>query len=274
MTDNTPALTLAAEIAERYASLPQVQAVTLGGSYATGQATANSDIDLYVYANATLALSVRAAIAGDTTAAEIGNAFWEPGDEWQDAATGIHVDVMIREPRWIEKDLDRLFNKSVAHVGYTTCLWHNVRTSRILFDRAGWYAALQERANLPYPDRLREAIVAQNHTILRKTLSSYAYQIGRAVECADAVSVNHRVAAVLASYFDILFAVNRQTHPGEKRLVQQAEAVCPHRPANMAADVNALVSAAGSADPGVLDHLHALVDGLDALLREEGLLPA
>ena len=272
MTDS-PALTLARDIAARYGSLHQVEAVTLGGSYATGQATPESDIDLYVYSTATVPLSVRAAVAGETSAAEIGNAYWEPGDEWIDAASGIHVDVMFREKRWIEKDLARLLTKYEAWVGYTTCLWHNVRTSLPLFDRSGWYAELQAYASMPYPDKLREAIIRKNYPILRGTLSSYEYQIRRAVERGDAVSVNHRVAAVLASYFEIIFALNFQTHPGEKRLVALAEATCPRHPANMAADVNALVAAAGAASAAVLERLTVLCDGLDVLLEAEGALP-
>ena len=50
----------------------------------------------------------------------------------------------------------------------------------------------------------------------------------------DLVSLNYRVAALLASTFDILFALNRLPHPGEKRLLAFATQHCPLRPAGMA----------------------------------------
>ena len=49
-------------------------------------------------------------------------------------------------------------------------------------------------------------------------LPSFDMQIKKAENRGDLVSVNHRVAEFLASYFDIIFALNDMTHPGEKRM--------------------------------------------------------
>jgi hypothetical protein len=52
--------------------------------------------------------------------------------------------------------------------------------------------------------------------------SCYLEQIKAAIVRQDPVSLNHRIAAWLSSYFDILFATNGQFHPGEKRLLTYA----------------------------------------------------
>lgn len=267
---NDPRLEVAHRIAAAYGAHASVVAVALGGSLASGAADAGSDIDLYVYLDGPLTLAERAAVAGETPRAEIGNAFWEPGDEWIDADSGIHLDVMFRDVAWIEADLARVLDRCEAWVGYSTALWHNVRTARALHDPRGWYAALQARASVPYPEALVQAIIAKNHPILRDTLSSYRYQLQHALERGDRVSLNHRVAAALASVFDILFALNRQPHPGEKRLMALVERHCPRRPPDFAAQVDALLAASARADPALLDHLDALCDGLDELLKNNG----
>lgn len=270
--DTSPALTLATRLTAAYAALPAVEAVALAGSQTTGAAGPGSDIDMYVYVRAPLSLAERAAAAAPALpGAEIGNAFWEPGDEWVDAGTGVRADVMFRSPEWLEEQLDRVLRRHEASVGYSTCFWHNVRTSRALFDRSGWFARLQRAAEVPYPEPLRRAIVAKNHPLLRRALSSYRHQIERAVQHDDPVSVNHRVAALLASYFDVLFAVNRLAHPGEKRQLAIAEAECPLRPPGMRAQVESLLRAAG---PDVLARIDAVADGLDEVLRAEHLFPA
>ncbi|HSM98086.1 MAG TPA: DUF4037 domain-containing protein [Gallionella sp.] len=261
-------------ITGEFAKLPAVTAVVLSGSSGSGYSDAGSDIDLYVYAVHEPPKAWRAGLArkfGEH--ASIGNDFWEPGDEWVALRTGSVVDIMYRTPAWIEQQLDRVLLQHQASVGYSTCLVYNVLHSNIMHDRGEWFAALRAKAAQPYPEPLRRAIIARNHPVLRSTLSSYAHQITTALQRNDLTSVNHRVTALLASYFDIIFAINRAFHPGEKRLVAQVLANCPRRPPDFAAQVHGLLSAiapAGRTDvPARVDDL---LDGLDALLVEERLI--
>jgi catechol 2,3-dioxygenase-like lactoylglutathione lyase family enzyme len=258
------------DAAGEYGRYPDVVAVALGGSRSTGVANRESDFDLYVYTRSDLDLGARAEIARkSSTRAEVGNRFWEPGDEWQDQ-NGIHLDVMFRSMGWIEDQLARVLDRHEASVGYSTCFWANVLYSQPLFDRDGWFARLKERARTPYPEELRRAIIAKNWPILRTTLSSYRRQIERAVDRGDLVSVQHRVSAALASYFDILFALNRQPHPGEKRLIHWIEARCALRPERCREQVEALLSAAGLGGPMVVSAFDAIVDELESVLATEG----
>lgn len=266
---------LAQAVAERFALLSQVEAVALGGSRTAALADEQSDLDFYVYVREEIAPRLRAEIVrcwAERT--EIDNRFWETGDEWVDAETGLHVDIMYRSPAWMEAQLDRVLVSHEASVGYSTCFWWNVKTSLPLFDRHGWLSSLQARAEQPYPELLVRAVVAKNHPILRKNLSSYLHQLETALRRDDPVSVNHRVAAVVASYFDILFAVNRVPHPGEKRLLTFAQELCPRRPADLEGQVLSVLAAA--CFPLDMQRLTAavdsLLDGLDHLLSAEGLL--
>jgi hypothetical protein len=252
-----------------------VVAVALAGSCVTGAADGQSDVDLYVYAGAPVTMADRVAIAASfATRPEVGNDFWEPGDEWIDARTGRHVDVMYRTPVWIEEQLERVLVRHEASVGYSTCFWHNVLHSTPLFDRSGWYRDLQTTAARPYPQPLQRAIIAKNHPILRQTLSSYLAQIERAVRRGDSVSIQHRVTALLASYFDVFFAVNELPHPGEKRLLQLAATCCAKIPADLETQINTVLeTAARPASPAIVTRVNALLNSLDDLLANEELIP-
>ena len=271
LTTNAPATLVAAA----FAKFPAVIAVALAGSGVAGTADEQSDLDLYVYAEEPVAMVDRIAIATRfATRREVGNDFWEPGDEWIDAQTGRHVDVMYRTPDWIEEQLERVLVRHEASVGYSTCFWHNVLHSTPLFDRSGWYRDLQAAAARPYPKPLRRTIIAKNHPILRQTLSSYLAQIERAVRRGDSGSIQHRVTALLASYFDILFAVNELPHPGEKRLLHLAVTCCAKTPLDMETHINALLeTAARPTTPAIAGHIDALLDSFDAFLVGEELLP-
>ncbi len=269
--DVSHALTLAQRVSNLFAAVPEVEAVALAGSVTSRFADEHSDIDLYVYASEIVPLATRAQLARHAKRSEIGNSFWEPGDEWIDSETGISVDVMFRTTRWVEDQMDRVLQRHEASVGYSTCFWYNIRNSRALFDRSGWFRELHQRASVPYPEELKRAIIAKNHPILRANMSSYLHQIELAFERHDPVSMNHRVTALLASYFDIVFAVNGQPHPGEKRLLQFAQQLCPNLPTGMAERVPALLSALLD-DPVLPERINALLDGLDDLLHSTGFL--
>lgn len=267
---NDPALkamAVANRIARRFASLPQVEAVALAGSQTSGVSDEDSDVDLYVYVTEDIPLEVRAEIAASSRHVEIGNATWEPGDEWIDSETRARVDVMYRHVRWIEEQLDRVLVRHEASVGYSTCFWHNVLHSRPLFDHTGWFASLQWSTEVKYPKELKRAIIAKNFRLLRDTQSSYLGQIELAAKRNDRVSVNHRVAALLASYFDVLFALNEMPHPGEKRLLQHAT-LCADRPPEMQRQVKAVIESVGGGH--VVARVNELVDAIEDLVRGSG----
>lgn len=268
-------LALAQELAQAFAGFPSVQAVAVSGSLASPSSDGQSDIDLYVYTSTPIPLADRATLVEHFGASrqDLDLQYWGAGDEWFHAASGIEVDVMYWAPEWVEAQLERLWVQHQASLGYSTCFWHTLRQSLILFDRVGWLAALQQKAQQEYPEALRRAIIVTNYPVLRGVIPAYLTQIEKAVRRGDLVSVNHRLAALFASYFDILFALNRVLHPGEKRLVQQVSATCAWAPQNMEADIRGVLQAAGTGVPELLEWLALLLDHLDELLLAQGFDP-
>jgi hypothetical protein len=267
--------TLAQTIAAEFSSLPQVLAVVLAGSQTALVADKLSDLDFYIYISEEISVEIRYAIAQQFALRfEINNQFWETGDEWIDRQSGCSVDIMYRNPNWIEEQLNSILVKHQPNIGYTTCFLFNVLHSQILFDRTGWFEHLLSVAKQPYPNALRKAIIAKNYPILRKNISSYCHQIKLAVERQDWISINHRITALLASYFDIIFAVNYVPHPGEKRLLEYVKKLCKKYPKNLEEHLqNLQVATASNSDSIHLNRqINTLIDGLDELLIAEGLL--
>jgi Domain of unknown function (DUF4037) len=265
---------LIAEIAGQVATMPDVSAIASAGSAISGTADALSDVDLYVYGPEPPPIGLRTVLAlHHDPHPEIDNQAFGPGDEWTDTATGLAIDLNYWTPSWIEGQLARVLDRHLPSTGYTTSFWRTILHSRPIYDPTGWFATLQERARCPYPEPLRQAIVAVNHPLLRTAHSSFRHQIERAISRRDANSVQHRTTAFLASYFDILFALNRVPHPGEKRLVAISERECPVRPANLDRLIHELIAAVPPpwVEDDVLRQINALVDPLDRLLIEVGL---
>lgn len=267
---------LTRKVADLFGALQHVEAVALGGSQSGGTSDSTSDIDLYVYTSADIPLTDRQAIveaAGGASKADLGLVHWGPGDEWLDAKSGIEVDIIYFDRQWMDGQIKRVMREHQASLGYTTCFCHTVRYSQIFDDPSGWLGKLQVLCQQAYPDALRRNIIALNHSVLRNVIPSYANQLKKAVKRRDLISINHRLAGLLASYFDVIFAVNRLLHPGEKRLASIATSRCEKLPTEMISDIEAVLQASATADQKLILHLARLLDRLDALLKQEGFDP-
>ena len=270
-------LQLTQQLADLFASHTQVEAVALAGSRGneSSRTDSASDIDLYVYTRGNIPLEARQSIveqSGGASRSDLNLNYWGPGDEWINEPTGIEVDIVYFDAAWMEEQITRIVEQHQASMGYTTCFWHTIRQSNIFFDPNNWLATLQQKCQIEYPETLRRNIIALNHPVLRGIIPSYAFQIEKAAKRRDLVSINHRLAALLASYFDILFALNRQLHPGEKRLVEFAVNHCKQIPANMEADIASILQFTEADIPDLPTRVTHLLDQLDQLLVTEGLI--
>lgn len=228
------------ELFEELGSLSQVEAIALGGSRATGRNDEKSDYDVYVYITDSIEENQRRKILDNYCKyMEIGNSFWELEDDVT-LRDGIDMDIIYRDMGQFDNMVSSVVIDCIPWNGYTTCMWHNLITSQIVLDKNGKLRALQEKYRIPYPKKLKENIVANNLKLLSGMLPSFDMQIKKAENRGDLVSVNHRVTEFLASYFDILFALNEMTHPGEKRMQSICSAECSILPNQFDANLNRL----------------------------------
>ncbi len=264
---------LAQRVANQFAEQAEVEAIALSGSFSGSHTDAASDIDLYVYTSSDISLEIREKIvsrSGGASHANIGLNFWGPGDEWFDAATGIEVDIIYFDIRWMADQISRVMLDYHPSLGFSTCFAFTVQHSQVFYDPNRWLAGLQEICQQPYPEPLREKIITHNHPVLREIIPSYFFQLEKAVKRGDLVSVNHRLAGLFASYFDIIFALNWELHPGEKRMLEKAITRCEKLPANMETNIVAVLKNCVQGDAIFLADVAKLLDHLDRLLEMEG----
>ena len=234
----------------------EIEAIALSGSSTTKAADNKSDFDIYIYCTKEPSVKKRENIIKKyANKAEIDNHYFETGDVFIFKETQKPVDIMYRSPDWIEENIKRVWEDGNASLGYTTCFIYNVNKSKILYDKNGWFATLQNKTKTPYPKKLAKNIIEKNFNFLKDVMFSYYDQLLSSVERKDFVSINHRVAAFLASYFDIINEKNKILHPGEKKLVEFAKNNCNILPSSFEEDVNNLVICEVSKKLGIADRL-------------------
>lgn len=248
-------------------AFPQTDAIALGGSRSTGLNDESSDYDVYVYISAEIPEAERRDLLSRyCRVTEIGNRYWECEDNCI-MNDGTPVDIIYRDMDDFENGLRHTVADCVPSNAYTTCMWHNLLNSEIIFDRNGNLTALKEKYSVPYPERLCENIIRRGRKLLSGCIPSYDLQIKKAVLRGDSNAVTHRTAEFLASYYDIIFALNRITHPGEKRLAEICAAKCGLLPENFKENLDRLFTELCTEKTP--ENISRIVDELDKVLEKE-----
>ena len=248
-------------------ALDGVEALALGGSRAGEVFDESSDYDVYLYCTGPVPEDVRERVLSKyCRVVEIGNHFWEYEDNCR-LNDGTDIDILYRDLDAFTGDIAEVVERFQPRNAYTTCMWHNLLTCKVLYDRDGRLARAKERFSVPYPPQLRANIMARCWKLLHGAMPAYDGQIAKAVKRGDLVSVNHRTAAFLETYFDFLFALNGVTHPGEKRLVQLCRERCRVLPAGFEDNLDRLFQDLYHAPGRVADDVRAIVAELEQLYR-------
>lgn len=256
-------------IFESLKAIDCVEAIALGGSRAGSVYDEKSDYDVYVYVTAPISENIRREMLSTYCSyVEIGNHYWEYEDNCV-LNSGIDIDILYRSLDDFCKGIESVVVQCQPANAYTTCMWHNLLQCRILYDRDGRLKAAKEKYNVPFPQRLQQAIVERQLNLMDAAMPAYRIQIEKAVRRRDLVSINHRVTEFLASYFDLLFALNKKTHPGEKRLMELCRKNCAILPENFEENLQALFSHM-YADEGdrlkTIDDIQKIIENVRKLL--------
>ncbi|MEI0510102.1 DUF4037 domain-containing protein [Brachyspira intermedia] len=245
-----------------------IDSIVLSGSKTSLINDDMSDYDIYVYCKASAKsredMDSRKEFADKYASySEIGNDYFEHGDEMILKESGICLDFMYRDLSWIEGEMEYVWRGCNSKIGYTTAFLYNIKHSNILYDKEGKFKKFQDELNLEYPEKLKDNIIEKNFNVMYgKKIASFYEQLEKAVKRNDIVSINHRISAILSSYFDILFALNKELHVGEKKLIQYALKLCRKIPDNFEKDIKNVIFY----DENILEKVKILIENIQKIL--------
>src|ERR1700731_2467360 len=173
---------------------------------------------------------------------------------------------MYRDCTYAVDEIEERLDRNSALLGYTTAYCFSLANGYMLYDARGWLSSVQARLREPFPEQLAQSIIAKNRPVLGGGMQScYLVQMKAAIARNDLISLNHRTTVWIASYADILFAVNRRYHPGEKRLLTYMSDL-PRRPEGALEDITKLFLFPGTHSPPNFQHATPNLKQLDEWL--------
>ncbi|MGL4290145.1 MAG: nucleotidyltransferase family protein [Phreatobacter sp.] len=260
-------------------AVPGLTALVLGGSRARGTAGPGSDYDFGLYYDQRAPLDIAALkaaldplvdVAGEvplTAAGEWGP--WIDGGGWL-SIDGRKVDLLYRDlgrVRAVIADcragkVSMDYQPGHPH-GFCSAIWMGeVALCRPLFDRGEAIATLKP-LTVPYPEALRQALIARFHWEVRFAIYVAATAIARGEQSHIAGSAYRALACVA----QVLFAANRRYLINEKGALVEAAAFPPGIPA-IAETTAAIWSAIGKRDFEIaLEGLRMIAGAMDEALK-------
>ena len=256
------------KVIKAFEKLEEVEAMLLGGSRATGTEDEKSDYDIYVYLNKPLAEEKRREILDQYCSyMEYSNEFWELEDDGT-LNNGIDLELIYRDYSFFDEIIEGMKNKNVGN-GYSSCFYDNLMNSVVLFDKSGKIKEKQENNVGLIDDEYVQAVIDKNYPLVYRDMPAMYHQVKKAMERNDRNSVVHRLAEYFAIYYDILFALNKASHPGEKRLVELASTM-DHIPENFKEKVNIVFLNMFSNSEKAIKTLYTLSMDIEKLIVDLG----
>ena len=248
-----------------FSKLEEIEGILLGGSQATNTTDSTSDYDLYFYYSKEVPIKKRREICDKYFKyIEINNTYWETEDDGI-LKDDTLVEIIYRDIKWIKGSIKRTIVNCEADIGYTTCFISSIKNSIILYDKSNILKEMKNICSVEFPEELKKNIIRKNYPLLKDEMFSYYNQIKKALKRDDFISINHRVAALFASYFDIIFAFNKFLHPGEKKILKIIKDNNLTVPNNMEENVLNILKYSGEGNKKILDEIDELVKNLDKM---------
>ena len=258
------AINLLKEFSDEAIKSNDIDAIVLSGSKTSLINDEMSDYDVYIYSKEKVNIETRKNfIEKYSSNYELGNDYFEYGDEF--IINDICFDFTYRDLSFAENEINYIWRKCNSKIGYTTAFLYNIKNSKIIYDKDSKFQNLQNELNKEYPEKLKENIIKKNLAVMKdKLCASFFEQLEKAIKRKDIVSVSHRVSAILSSYFDILFALNKELHPGEKKLIKYAYKLCKSLPENFENDIANIIN--GGLNENILDNINSLIKNLKKII--------
>ena len=209
---------------------PAEHGLAMGGSYAKGMSDAQSDVDVYLFADKVLPAGRRSELVQELLGPEGQVTSWGEDEPFVEGGTDLYhqghkVEVWLRNRQRVEETIaacrqGRIQRDCVCWTVmgfFNYALLSDLHAMQIVEDPQGVLAGWKREVT-PYPEALRRAILARFSAEAAFWPGNFHYRT--AVERADVIYTTGIVQLVVQALIQVVFALNRHYFPGEKKLAQ------------------------------------------------------